>query len=136
MSGGDHQVKRDELDERVLAELTDEERTLSAAYLDTRIRPKGRALLGKVEVDLESAKLIAFVDRKPGANWAHPCRYLLLDPASRAFRSVDSDMPPIHGILPATWRLVWRSPGLADWRLIPIQQAPASSPPTLNTDSP
>ncbi|HEY1765200.1 MAG TPA: hypothetical protein VGF85_09775 [Opitutaceae bacterium] len=136
MSGGDNQVKRDELDELVLAALTDDERKLSAAYLDTRVRPKGKALLGKTEVGLEGPKFVAFIDQRPGANWSHPCRYLLLDPAARQVRSVEADTPPIHGILPMAWRLLWRSPGLDDWRLIPIQQQGPSSNPTLNEDTP
>ena len=79
---------------------------------------------------------MAFVDQRPGANWSHPCRYLLVDPGSRTLRSVDADTPPIHGILPKGWRLVWRSPGLDDWRLIPVQPTGPTSNPNPNKDTP
>ena len=112
--------KPDELDDLVLLQLSEAERKRSAVYLDGMLRPAGRALVGRQEVQLRQPRFVAFVDQRPGANWAHPCRYLLVDPASRDVESVTGDGPPVFGVLASSWRLVWRSPGIDDWRLIPI----------------
>lgn len=37
---------------------------------------------------------IVFVDLAPGANWAHPCLYLLIDSKSLEARVVEASFPP------------------------------------------
>ncbi len=37
---------------------------------------------------------IVFVDLAPGANWAHPCLYLLIDSQSLEARVVEASFPP------------------------------------------
>ena len=104
----------------VLGQLTDQERARSVAYLDSDLRPPGKTRIGKRVVQFEHAHVVAFIDRQPGANWMHPCRYLLIDPATSEFISVDADQPPRFGVLPPTWRVVWRSRDIADWQLLRI----------------
>jgi hypothetical protein len=108
------------LRELVLKQLTPEERARSAAYLDNEPRPAGQTQIGGQEVQLDQARIVAFIDQRPGANWTHPCRYLLISPTTREITPVSGDRPPIFGVLPPTWRLVWRASGLADWRLLPM----------------
>ncbi len=113
------------LDALILDQLTDAEKARSVVYLDERLRPAGRSVLGGSEVAQEDPYVLAFVDRKPGANWMHACRYLLIDPATKNITSIDSDRPPLFGALEPTWRVVWRSHDIDDWRLLPISRAPA-----------
>ncbi len=110
------------IDELVLAQLSAEERKRSVVYLDRRPLPAGRNVIGKKEADLKEPRFVAFVDERPGANWSHPCRYLTIDPVTRDVEVIPADAPPVFGLLPSTWRVVWRPPGTEDWRLIRIFQ--------------
>jgi hypothetical protein len=112
------------LKELILEQLTGEERARSAAYLDHELRPAGRTLIAGQEVQLDQPRIVAFIDQRPGANWTHPCRYLLISPTTREITPVASDKPPVFGVLPPTWRLVWRSHDVADWRLLPMSVPP------------
>jgi hypothetical protein len=113
----------------ILDQLTDQERARSSVYLDQNLHPPGQTLIGGRKVQPDHTHVIAFVDQRPGANWMHPCRYLLIDPATRQVTSIDSDRPPMFGILPATWREVWRSPGIANWQMLPMSHpAPQATP--------
>ena len=108
------------LEALILAQITDAERTSSVAYLDEKVRPAGKAMCGGKEIQVDHPHVLAFIDQQPGANWMHPCRYLLIDPASQQVIAIPSDRPPLFGVLPPTWRVAWRPPGLADWRLLPM----------------
>ena len=100
--------------------ITDQERAKSIAYLNQKIQAAGRAKIGGQKVEFDHPYLLLFIDLQPGANWMHPCRYLLIDPATQQVDSVESDRPPLFGMLPSSWRVVWRSPGIQDWQLLPI----------------
>jgi hypothetical protein len=104
----------------VLAQLSAEERRRCVAYLDRRPLPAGRNVIGNRRLDLREPRWVAFVDERPGATWAHPCRYLVIDPASRGVEAILADSPPEVDVLPSTWRVVWRPHGTEDWRLIRI----------------
>ena len=111
------------LDGVILDQLTDKERARSVVYLDQDLRPPGQTQVGGREVQFDHRHMMAFIDQQPGANWMHPCRYLLIDPVTSQLISVDAAQPPRFGVLPATWRVVWRSPGVADWQLIRISSS-------------
>jgi len=112
-------------DALLLEQLTDQERAHSVVYLDEQVRAPGMASLGGTETRQEHPYYVAFVDQKPGANWMHPCRYLVIDSTTGKMTSLESDRPPVFGILPQTWRVVWRSPRIEDWRLLPISRPPS-----------
>jgi hypothetical protein len=116
------------LDELILTQLTSEERAKSAVYLDERLRPSGQSAVGGREYQHDTPSVVAFIDQRPGANWMHPCRYLLIDPATKNITSINSDRPPLFGALPSTWRVVWRSHGIDDWRLLPISRLSSQKP--------
>jgi hypothetical protein len=104
----------------ILRQLTDEEQAKSVVYLDEQLRPPGQCSIGGNKHPQDTACVVAFIDQRPGANWMHPCRYLLIDPVTSTINSIDSDRPPLFGALPPTWAVVWRSHGIDDWRLLPI----------------
>jgi hypothetical protein len=112
------------LEATVVANLTDKERERSAAYLNEKIFDAGSATIGGQQIKVHHSYVVAFIDRNPGANWMHPCRYLLIDPADQTVMSVDGMRPPVFGALPSSWRLVARTPGLEDWQLIRIAPGP------------
>ena len=116
------------VDALIQGALTAEERASSVAYLDTQLRPAGRDTLGGHDVDSAAPFLVAFIDQKPGANWMHPCRYLLIVPATGKITSNQSDRPPAFGPLPPTWKVAWRSRGIEDWRLLPISGPTSQQP--------
>jgi hypothetical protein len=114
------------IDALVIQQLTDDERKRSVVYIDRRLRAPGEDEVGGQDIEPEYPYLVGFIDQKPGANWMHPCRYLLVDPVSRRVTSIVADRPPVFGVLPATWRVVWRPQKLDDWRLLPIAASPQS----------
>jgi hypothetical protein len=111
----------------VSAALTPQERLAAVVYLDTTPREPGRTSIGGREIDVDRPYYLAFIDGKPGANWMHPCRYLLIDRTGRAMASVESDRPPAFGALPAGWRVVLRPPDVEDWTLLRTDD-PSRSP--------
>lgn len=111
------------LDDAILEQLTEKERETSVVYLDMQLRPPGPSAIASIDLQLDTPHVLAFVDRRPGANWMHPCRYLFIDPATRKVTSKESDRPPVFGPLPPTWRIVWRAAGVEDWRLFPISRS-------------
>lgn len=108
------------LDPMIVSNLTNEERKQSAVYLNESVMPAGKATVGETQVEIDHAYVLAFIDRQPGANWMHPCRYLIIDPTNEQFLSIDSNRPPVFGILPSSWRLIMHSPGVEDWQLMKI----------------
>ena len=114
----------DELDSTIITDLTPEERQHSVVYIDQHLFPAGPAQIGGQAIDVANPYVIAFIDRRPGANWMHPCRYLLIDPIDRHVVSVDSNRPPAFGRLPSGWRIVMRSPEIEDWQVMPITSGP------------
>ena len=113
----------------ILLQLTDAERAKSVVYLDEQLRPPGQNSIGGHEYQHNTPCVVAFIDQRPGANWMHPCRYLLIDPVTSKINSIDSDRPPLFGALQPTWRVVWRSHGIDDWRLLPISRPPSEETP-------
>ncbi|MBV8278572.1 MAG: hypothetical protein JO170_25390 [Verrucomicrobia bacterium] len=118
--GVEQMADSEALDTTIIANLTDEERRRSAVYLDKNALPAGKTTIGGRQIEVDHPYVMVFIDRNPGANWMHPCRYLLINPHTLQVTSVDSDRPPVFGVLPSSWRLVMRSPGLDDWRIIRI----------------
>jgi hypothetical protein len=118
--GVEEMVDSKALETTIIANLTDEERRRSAVYLDENVVPTGTAKIGGRQIEVDHPYVMVFIDRNPGANWMHPCRYLLINPHNLQLISVDGDRPPVFGELPSSWRLVMRSPGLDDWRVIRI----------------
>jgi hypothetical protein len=108
------------LDNIVLANLTPEERTHSAAYINDVTETAGRPAIGGQPVQIEHPYVLAFIDRNPGANWMHPCRYLVINPADGEFTSIESGRPPAFGPLPGSWRLIRKSPDIQNWQLLKI----------------
>ena len=111
---------------RVQEELTPEERTASVVYLDTTLHAPGPVATGSVMTKIHEPRCVLFIDEKPGANWMHPCRYLLLNPTTGSLKSVNADRPPVFGTLPVSWSVLWQAPGVEAWRLLPV----ASTNPT------
>lgn len=112
----------DSLDTLLHNLLTEDEQARSVVYLDEQLRTPGLINLGGQQHQQDTPYFIAFIDRKPGANWMHPCRYLLIDNVTHKITSIESDRPPLFGTLPPTWRVVWQSHAVDDWRLLPISR--------------
>jgi hypothetical protein len=108
------------LEAAVIAELTPQERATSATYLNESAEPAGAATIGGHHVTVDQPYVVAFVDQKPGANWMHPCRYMLIDLRTDHITSFESDRPPAFGVLPSTWHVIARPPELEEWRLLRI----------------
>ena len=68
------------------------ERQTSNLFLDRRTLQPGQ-LLGR-DVVLDRPTLLVFADDEPGADFGHPCRYLLYDSAGSLYRKVSAQFPP------------------------------------------
>ena len=97
---------------------TYKEQLHAVSYLDDTLRPAGSAQAGDQVITINAPYRLAFIDRAPGANWMHPARYLLISSDSK-IKSVESNRPPVFGILPSGWRVVWRPAGLRTGSLCP-----------------
>ena len=102
------------------AALTAEESERAAVYMDSTLQPAGAVQAGSTTVAMDEPSCTLFIDGKPGGNWMHPCRYLLVAPATGNTRSVDAQQPPAFGPLPPSWSLLWRAPAVEDWQLLPL----------------
>ena len=117
----------DQLHAVVTDNLTEEERETAAVYFDCRLLPAGTAEIGGRQVTVDHPYHLAFIDQNPGANWMHPCRYMLINPASNTILlSIQSDRPPAFGTLPSSWRVLLRPLGLEEWKVMPIASDTAS----------
>jgi len=67
-------------------------------------------------ITVDEPTLVVFADDAPLANWGHPCRYLLYNPADGSFRG------EIHARLPS---------GALEPFFQPVQLSPPAVPPTL-----
>lgn len=102
----------------LIAQLTDDERANSVLYADETLYPIGKISIGGTDVEIDSPAMIAFIDQQPGDNWMHPCRYLLINPANSSVKSIESSHPPIFGILPSNWKIIWHTPEIDEWRFL------------------
>lgn len=67
----------------------------SAIYWYKRVVPKGDPLrVGRQTFTMPFDGCLVFVDLAPGANWAHPCVYLLVGIDTLATQIIHSSFPP------------------------------------------
>jgi hypothetical protein len=84
-------------------------------YADRAVRGPGPVPLGADQRDISERCVLAFRDDMPGANWMHPCAYVLVSVATRSIvATVESDRPPTFGRLPDSWTVVSDPEGRAD----------------------
>jgi hypothetical protein len=110
-------------------------RPASVYYLDIRLRSEGSTLkIGNREYPIQEASYVVFADDEPGANWGHPCRYLLIPSRRGGTYTIDETMPPSLTTVPATYRLIWSPPAVPDWALwtsnrlaLPDYRAPSAN---------
>lgn len=108
----------DQISELVLASLSAEERESSVAYLDERVLPAGTVVkVDRKDISMPWPAVIAFVDLEPTANWAHDCRYLLVNAETGELQSVDARFPPFLRGASDTLRVIWRAEAIPRWAL-------------------
>jgi hypothetical protein len=108
----------EDLRSMVLARLTAEERDHGVAYAVSVLVPLGTKLeFPGISIDVPWDAVVAFVDREPLANWAHPARYLLLQPGSGQARSIDVRFPPFGPDSRMKWVVAYQAPGVPDTAL-------------------
>jgi hypothetical protein len=99
----------------VLESLSEAERRASAVYLDPQpLEPGNEISIRGGGMTVAVPSVLAFVDLQPAANWAHPCRYVLVGLNDGSITSRDAKFPPDAESL----RLVHRGPGVEDWMLL------------------
>ena len=114
----------DSLKAVIESSLSKDEREHAVVYVDDRVLSPGTFTLGDRECQIDYPYVTVFIDGAPGRNWMHSCRYLLIHPDGDAVTSIDSDRPPLFGILPSSWRVLICPAGLEEWKLIPIEVPP------------
>lgn len=64
-------------------------------YIFDKKLPEGlKFTIGIKEYTLKQDSTMGFIDKAPGANWAHPCEYLLFDDEGLMAQTIDARMPP------------------------------------------
>ncbi len=67
----------------------------SAIYWYKRVIPKGEPLrAGPQTFTMPFDGYLVFVDLAPGANWAHPCNFVLVGIDALSTQVIDSSFPP------------------------------------------
>jgi hypothetical protein len=108
----------DQISEWVLANLSAEERESSVVYLDKRVLPAGTVVrVDGEEISLPWSAVIVFIDLQPEANWAHDCRYLLVNAETGELRSIEARFPPFLRGASDTLRVVWKGEAVPRWAL-------------------
>lgn len=106
----------DQVAQRALKELSDQERRGAAVYLDEVVLAAGGALeVDRKEIPIRRASAVVFVDQDPRANWGHASRYLVIGLEDGSVQSIDSQFPPFLRSVPKTLRLIWKGPEVPEW---------------------
>jgi hypothetical protein len=91
-------LDRDKLLELVRRNLSPAQIERSRVYWTRSALPAGEVFkAGPQTFAMPFEGTIVFVDLSPGANWAHPCLYLLVDIRTLAVQSVEASFPPGRG---------------------------------------
>lgn len=70
----------------------------SAIYWHKRVIPKDAPVrVGPQTFTMPFDGTFVFIDLAPGANWAHPCVYILVNSNLLATQVIDSSFPPAFG---------------------------------------
>ena len=108
----------DQISELVLANLSEEARESSVVYLDERVLPTAAVVeIDGKEIRIPWPAVIAFIDLEPMANWAHDCRYLLVNVETGELRSIDARFPPFLRGASDTLRVIWKAEAVPPWTL-------------------
>lgn len=103
----------------ILKELTALERAGGVAYVaDDPIAAGTTLSLPGIQVDVRQQSALAFVDPDPLANWAHPCRYLLIATADGGVTSFGAQLPPFGPQSGIRWRVAYKAASVPDAVLV------------------
>lgn len=107
-----------EIARRVIAAIPAEQLRGAVLYLDRRVIEPGESVsIGRDTLTARQPSVLAFLDLAPEANWGHPCRYLLMDPATGAVQAADATQPPfLRGAAP-TLVAIAKGAAVPDWTL-------------------
>ena len=105
----------DRLVDLLIAELDDVERAGGVAYYAEPVVAAG-SNVAVPGLDLEAPweGLLGFVDREPTANWAHSCRYVLINTATREVVSIEAKVPPFGPADDRRWRVAYKAPSVPE----------------------
>lgn len=104
-----------DFDERVNAELTEDERRGAVVYAAENVVAAGTHLeLPGTRIDADRDSYLAFIDRDPTANWGHEARYVTMDVESGIMSSLNARLPPFRSGADLIWRLVYRAPSVPE----------------------
>lgn len=97
----------DRIVERVLANLTEEERAHGIAYLAQPPVSGGTLVqFPRMEIEVLRPSWLAFVDGSPDRDWGHACRYLTVDDETGEIQSYAAQFPPFSPAEPRIWRVI------------------------------
>jgi len=89
--------------------LSESEFTHALVYWNTAcLAPGDSVCIGNRDLAITEPGMWVFMDLMPEANWAHPCRYLLITLADRSVTPIEGHLPPFRGGIPDTVQLVLR----------------------------
>ncbi|HMD70575.1 MAG TPA: hypothetical protein VKF41_04495 [Bryobacteraceae bacterium] len=87
---------------------------------DTPISAGQRLRFGRVAFEVTWSAHLAFVDREPLANWAHSCRYVLINRETGELVSHEARLPPFHTGANLQWRVAYKAEGVPDNALLAV----------------
>ena len=95
--------------------LAPEEVTRGVAYAaEVPIPARERLRFPRIDLDVPWPAYLAFVDREPGANWGHSCRYILINRDAGELTSHEARLPPFHTGRDLHWRVAYKAKGVPD----------------------
>ena len=86
----------------------------SVAYVIPELGPGEELVINRKAIKTEQDSVLLFIDLEPGVNWAHRCRYIMLNNNYQVQFEVDGLFPPeVEKAL-----LLWKPENIEDWKLL------------------
>src|SRR3954465_7925631 len=108
-------MTKDEIIASIRSGISGDELKRSVIYLSEHLLQEGTiAQINNQPVPIEHTGILVFADLQPGANWAHPCRYLLIDKSNRKVKTYESHFPPAAD----GYKVLVRGENVENWMLM------------------
>jgi hypothetical protein len=103
----------------LLDQLTEAERQKAVAYELSQTVAQGTVLsFPHLTINVPSDALVAFIDQEPTANWAHACRYVLVELNTGRVSSWAARFPPFSVPLGSAWRVAYQAESVPDGAVV------------------
>jgi hypothetical protein len=107
--------KNEHLWSTLKSQLSEAELNHAVVYLMSTTLSEGSKLdLPEFSITVPWQSQLAFVDREPLANYAHSCRYILVNTDTGKIQSMEARFPPFAHTDKNSWFILYKAPEVPD----------------------